>query len=137
MFLIQYLYLTNSLYNKACLYIEQMFKNSCQSSRSLSWNKDLLLHLNPYIEIRECTYERWSKDITHNLRQVLRRWLTPLHLGKICLHRPSPWDINFLNFSFSKENICKNIIFFSFWCKFVFKNAKMDDLNAEMGNKNA
>ena len=26
-----------------------MCKNSFQSSRSLSWNKDLLLHVNPYI----------------------------------------------------------------------------------------
>ena len=39
-FLIQYLYLTNSLYNKHGIY--------CSLPRSSILNKDLLLHVNPY-----------------------------------------------------------------------------------------
>ena len=39
--------------NKTKNYIVQMFKNSFRSSRSSSWDKDLLLHVNPYKTLKD------------------------------------------------------------------------------------
>ena len=47
-------------------YIVQIFKNSFRTSRSSIWNKELLLHVNPYIRHQRM----YLRKLNHILRQV-------------------------------------------------------------------
>ena len=62
-------------------YIVQMFKNSFWSSRSSSWNKDLLLHVNPYktlenVHTKQLVYflrpfQKWKQSVKRQIPKLL------------------------------------------------------------------
>ena len=57
-----------------------MFKNSFRSSRSSSWNKDLLLHVNPYIRHKRMYIQRESNKMVNSTSDFFLKILLSFEL---------------------------------------------------------